>query len=176
MADDAKRNVQTFPRPPVLERTPRHIQIKWNDQVIADTKEAYWVLETHHAPSEHSAKFCDLSLSSLTRVAYYLPPASVNLPLTQTSRSSHCEWKGNATYYSVGNGSTTVADRIWSYDNPTNAFQPIRGYLSFYVGPWDCYVDGEKVEAQPGAFYGGWVTSDIDGIVKGKTGNLDPVV
>lgn len=46
-----KLNVHNFPRPPLLERTPRHLQIKWNDQVIADTTEAYWVLETTHPPS-----------------------------------------------------------------------------------------------------------------------------
>jgi hypothetical protein len=47
----AKLNVHKFPRPPLCERTDRHLVIKWNDQVVADTKEAYWVLETTHAPS-----------------------------------------------------------------------------------------------------------------------------
>ena len=52
----------------------------------------------------------------------------------------------------------------------------IQGYLSMYASPWDCFVDGEKVETQPGDFYGGWVTSEIEGIVKGRNGNFDPVV
>lgn len=52
MAAKPKLNVQAFPRPPLLERTPRHLQVKWNGQLIADTKEAYWVLETHHPPSK----------------------------------------------------------------------------------------------------------------------------
>lgn len=101
------------------------------------------------------------------------------VPLTQTSRSSYCEWKGRATYYSITAPSpdkATVANRIWTYQSPTKPFEAIRGYLSLYAGPWDCYVDGERVEPQPGDFYGGWVTSDIDGIVKGKHGNFDPVV
>lgn len=52
MTSKTKLNVQSFPRPPLLERTPRHLQIKWNgDSIIADTKDAYWVLETHHPPS-----------------------------------------------------------------------------------------------------------------------------
>ena len=37
----------------------------------------------------------------------------------------------------------------------------IKEYLSFYAGPWECYVDGEKVQAQDGDFYGGWVTSEL---------------
>jgi len=51
MATKQKLNVQQFPRPPLLEKTPRHLQIRWNDELIADTKDAYWVLETHHPPS-----------------------------------------------------------------------------------------------------------------------------
>lgn len=59
MASKAKLNVQSFPRPPLLERTPRHLQIKWGDKLIADTKESFWVLETHHPPStpDFSMKF-----------------------------------------------------------------------------------------------------------------------
>jgi hypothetical protein len=47
-----KHNVTTFPRPPIVERTNRHIQIKWHGQLVADCPpgEAYWVLEAHHAP------------------------------------------------------------------------------------------------------------------------------
>lgn len=82
-----------------------------------------------------------------------------------------------ATYYTVqlADGKSIV-NQIWSYEQPTPSFEPIRGYLSFYAEPWDCFVDGEKVEPQPGDFYGGWVTSEIEGIVKGRTGNLDPIV
>lgn len=113
--------------------------------------------------------------------AYYLPPSSVKAALTRTGRSTWCEWKGAATYWQVALGdadkTAVVADRIWSYEKPTESFEPLRGYLSFYAGPpWECFVDGERVEAQPGDFYGGWVTSDIEGIVKGRQGNLDPVV
>lgn len=77
---------------------------------------------------------------------------------------------------SLDGGKTTVANRIWSYEKPTAGFEAIRGYLSLYADPWTCVVDGEEVEAQPGDFYGGWVTSEIEGIVKGNTGNFDPVV
>lgn len=48
----SKLNVQNFPRPPLCERTARHLQVKWQGQTIADTKEAFWVLETYHAPSK----------------------------------------------------------------------------------------------------------------------------
>ncbi|KAI9743821.1 MAG: hypothetical protein M1818_002555 [Claussenomyces sp. TS43310] len=144
MSPKPKLNVHNFPRPPLLERTPRHLQIKWQGQLIADTKEAYWVLETTHPPT-----------------------------LTPTTRKSLCEWKGMATYYSITSLSTseTVIDRIWAYDSPTEPFTSITGYLSFYAGPWDCYVDGELVKPQAGDFYGGWVTGDIEGRLKGEPGS-----
>lgn len=88
-----------------------------------------------------------------------------------------CEFKGAATYYKIDLADgTSVSNRAWSYERPTPTFEPIRGYVSFYADPWACFVDGEKVEPQPGDFYGGWVTSDVEGIVKGRTGNLDPVL
>jgi len=51
MATKQRLNVQAFPRPPVLEKTPRHLQIKWDNVLIAESKDASWVLETHHPPS-----------------------------------------------------------------------------------------------------------------------------
>lgn len=44
-------NVQKFPRPPRLEKISRQIQVSYKGQLIADTRDAYWVLETHHPPS-----------------------------------------------------------------------------------------------------------------------------
>ncbi|KAF2718152.1 DUF427-domain-containing protein [Polychaeton citri CBS 116435] len=152
----AKLNPRNFPRPPLCEKTPRRLQVRWNDQLIADTTDAYWVLETHHPPT------------------YYLPPSSLKVPLSKNSNTSYCEWKGRATYHDISYPSqpqSVVKNRIWSYDSPTEGFRDIKGYLSFYAGPWDCYVDGEKVEAQPGDFYGGWMTSDIErSTVKGGPG------
>lgn len=151
-----KLNPRNFPRPPSCEKTPRHLQVKWGDQIIADTKEGYWVLETYHPPT------------------YYLPPSSMKVPLSRNSHGSFCEWKGRASYYDVTNPSNpgeTAKNRVWSYDNPTGGFKDIKDYLSFYAGPWDCYVDGEYVEPQPGDFYGGWMTSDIEReYVKGAPG------
>ncbi|KAG6311210.1 hypothetical protein E4U44_004534 [Claviceps purpurea] len=142
-------NVQSFPRPPRLERTSRHLQIKYHGDVIADTKEGFWALETHHPPT------------------YYLPRSSIHVPLIPTRKHTMCEFKGLATYYKIELAEDiSSSNRAWSYERPTPAFEAIRGYVSFYA----------EVEPQPGDFYGGWVTSDIGGIVKGRTGNLDPIV
>ena len=64
MPPKPKLNVQSFPRPPLLERTPRHLQVKWRGQTIADTKEAFWVLETYHPPSKCIPLFQPLQIHS----------------------------------------------------------------------------------------------------------------
>ena len=35
-----------------------------------------------------------------------------------------------------------------------------------------CFVGDEEVRPQPGDFYGGWVTDNLDGIVKGAPGTV----
>ncbi|QSZ37416.1 hypothetical protein DSL72_009514 [Monilinia vaccinii-corymbosi] len=155
-------NVQSFPRPPLMEKTPRHLIVRYQGQTIAETKDAYWVLETHHSPT------------------YYLPVTSLspNFRLTPTTKSTFCEYKGWATYYSISlplpSASSRspqkheISNRIWSYQSPTPQYEALKGHVSFYTGPWHCFVDGEKVVPQPGDFYGGWTTSELDGLVKGS--------
>lgn len=95
----------------------------------------------------------------------------------------HPQWKGTASYHTLTLPSLSpqpapVRSRIWSYQSPTAGFKPIADYLSFYAsagtqakdGGWRCLVDGEEVIPQPGDFYGGWMTSDIDGGTKGVKG------
>lgn len=97
------------------------------------------------------------------------------MDLKKTPRRTFCEWKGPATYFAVplpGPGEKFVENRAWTYEKPTERFADIKDYVSFYTGPWECFVDSEKVEPQPGDFYGGWVTSEIVGKIKGGPGTL----
>ncbi|KUJ09292.1 DUF427-domain-containing protein [Mollisia scopiformis] len=169
MPPKPKLNVQNFPRPPLIERTPRHLQIKWHGQTIADTKDAFWILETYHPPSKPPLSSPFPPFTNKLPTAYYLPPTCISLPLTQTSKSTYCEWKGWATYYSIkSDNGEEVRDRIWSYETPNERYGALKGYVSFYAGPWDCFVDGELVRPQPGDFYGGWTTGELEGLIKGE--------
>ncbi|KAI9662717.1 MAG: hypothetical protein M1831_002760 [Alyxoria varia] len=163
---------KTFPRPPLLERVAKHILVKWpgaDGPVIADTRNAYWVLETYHPPMKWSQELTGHNS------AYYIPKTDVKATLTPTPRQTYCEWKGPASYFSIQEPSTgnSIENKIWTYNNPTPRFKDIAGHLSFYAEPWECFVDGEKVDAQAGSFYGGWMTSDIlRESVKGAPGTL----
>ena len=150
-----QESVWDYPRPPRLEETSKHIQIIFNGVMIADTYQAKRVLETSHPP------------------VYYIPPEDIQRDyLIKSSRSTFCEWKGHGAYYSLAVGDKRIDDVAWYYPEPTPTFATIANYVAFYPAPMDaCFVDSEKVEPQPGNFYGGWITSDIVGPFKGVLGS-----
>jgi uncharacterized protein (DUF427 family) len=93
--------------------------------------------------------------------------------LTETNKSSYCEWKGSAIYYNLAVNQKSVQQAAWAYPNPTPGYEDIQDYLAFYAGPMDaCYVGDEQVIPQPGGFYGGWITSNIKGPYKGGPGTM----
>ena len=93
--------------------------------------------------------------------------------LRPSGRQSWCEWKGQAGYYTVVVGDRQAPHAAWYYANPTAGFEPIKNYVAFYPSLMEaCYVDGERVQAQAGDFYGGWITAAIVGPFKGGPGTL----
>jgi uncharacterized protein (DUF427 family) len=110
-------------------------------------------METHHAPS------------------YYLPPEDIHAALRPAAGSSLCEWKGVARYYDVTAGDKTAARAAWAYDQPTARFAALAGYIAFYAALMDeAWVGDARVIPQPGNFYGGWITPNLDGQIKGAPG------
>lgn len=150
-----QESVWDYPRPPRLEDTSKHIQILLAGITLVDTRRAKRVLETSHPP------------------VYYIPPDDIQMQyLVKSPQSTYCEWKGQGAYYTVIVGDKTLENVAWYYPNPTLAFTGIKDYVAFYPAPMEaCLVDGEKVEPQPGNFYGGWITSDIVGPFKGSAGS-----
>ncbi|OLV18177.1 DUF427 domain-containing protein [Deinococcus marmoris] len=151
-----QESVWDYPRPPRLERTHKRIEIWLGGEKIADTTEAFRVLETSHPPG------------------YYLPPEAFAPGVLAVAQGrSVCEFKGAATYWTLSAGGKTAEAAGWSYEDPTPAFRDMAGYIAVYPGRMDeCRLDGEKVVPQPGTFYGGWITSDVVGPFKGEPGTM----
>jgi uncharacterized protein (DUF427 family) len=129
------------------------VRVVHDGVTIADSTSALRVLETSHPP------------------AIYVPPGDVATELLRPSaaRATVCEWKGRATYWDLG-GARAVA---WSYPSPVAAYADLRDHLAFYPGRVDaCFLGDEQVTAQPGDFYGGWITADVVGPFKGPAGTL----
>ena len=148
-----QESVWDYPRPPRIEADHREFIVRVGNVEVARTRRALRVLETASPPT------------------VYIPPSDVATEYLQPAPgASTCEWKGSARYWTV-RVAPTVLDAVgWSYDDPLPAFVAIRGHLSFYPGRIECYVAGMRVTAQPGGFYGGWVTPDVVGPFKGGPG------
>ncbi|MEL7345066.1 MAG: DUF427 domain-containing protein [Pseudomonadota bacterium] len=155
MTDLPQEDVQSYPRPPALEPVPQRIEITLGGKVIVSTTDAYRVLETHHAPT------------------YYIPRDAIDAQMIPAGGGSHCEWKGAARYFDIGIGATVARRAAWTYPKPTPRFEAITDHLAFYASLMErCTVAGIPAVPQPGDFYGGWVTPNLSGIVKGKPGTL----
>ncbi|MCA9914022.1 MAG: DUF427 domain-containing protein [Anaerolineae bacterium] len=154
--EPGQESVWDYPRPPRVEKTDKRLRVVFNGVVIADTHNAYRVLETSHPPT------------------YYFPRDDVKMEyFDPTSRSTICEFKGVASYWQITVGDKTEVNAAWSYSRPHKDFEVIRDAICFYPSKMDaCYVGDEQARAQDGDFYGGWITSNIVGPFKGGPGTM----
>jgi uncharacterized protein (DUF427 family) len=87
------------------------------------------------------------------------------------NRHTYCEWKGEASYYTIRVGDKTAPAAAWTYHAPSPHYTALKDYIALYASRVDaCFINGERVRAQPGDFYGGWITDAIVGPFKGDPG------
>ena len=162
-------SVWDYPRPPRLEATERLLRVMHGGMVVAETRRGLRILETSHPP------------------VYYFPPEDVAMQVLRPSArgGSFCEFKGVAAYWnldltgahradgSLVEGVPVVPGVAWSYPSPSKAYASLKNYLAFYASKVDaCFVEEEQVLAQPGDFYGGWITAQVKGPFKGAPGTM----
>ena len=101
----------------------RHVRVEHDGEVLAESDRAVELHET----------------GLPTR--YYLPREDVRMELlTPTDTTSHCPFKGDATYFSTP-GAT---DAFWVYENPSEEdAKPIAGLLAPWPGRVEVIVEGE---------------------------------
>lgn len=149
--------VWDYPRPPALVPDTRRYRVILDGVTLADSTRALRVLETSHPP------------------AIYLPPDDVRGDLLAASEANRtwCEWKGAASYLDAVIEGRRHPALAWTYPDPTPAYRDLRDHVCFYPGRVaEAWRDDERVQAQPGDFYGGWVTADLVGPFKGAAGTL----
>ena len=149
-----KERVSDYPRPPLVEGIEGEVMVHLGGEVIAQSSQYIRVCETFHPPT------------------IYLPPSAFQAGTLHaaTGRPSYCEWKGVANYWDLSTTQgTALRQRAgWSYGQPTARFSELTNWISLYPGLMEaCYLEGERVRAQPGNFYGGWITSAVIGPFKG---------
>jgi len=156
MAEDPPtESVSDYPRPPALVACGRRVRIELGGVTVADSTAALRVLETSHPPT------------------IYVPPADIAPGCIKPAAGrSFCEWKGVASYLDLVAGERREARAAWTYRDPVPAYAALRDHVAFYPSRMDaCWLDDERVRAQPGDFYGGWITDDVVGPFKGGPGS-----
>jgi len=99
-----------------IEPSASHVRVLVGDTVIADTRNALLVSEGRHAP------------------VWYLPMESVDPGVIQaTDTSTHCPFKGDASYWSIHTGGKALPDVMWSYQTPFDECLPLAGHAAFYA-------------------------------------------
>lgn len=148
---DGQESVWDYPRPPRMEACHKHLRVIFNGVEIINSHTSYRILETSHPPT------------------YYISPDDVQMAYFQeVIQSSLCEWKGRASYYDISVNGKTAKGAAWFYQQPSAPYQAMKGYVALYAHLMEaCYVNDERVDAQAGGFYGGWITSDVVGPFKG---------
>jgi uncharacterized protein (DUF427 family) len=150
-------NVWDYPRPPAVRPSQLVVRIELAGHALARSERALRVLETSHPPT------------------IYVPRDDIDMPLlTDSARGeTFCEFKGRARYLDAIIDGRRFEEVGWFYPEPSRGYESLLDHVAFYPGRVDAaWVGDERVAAQTGSFYGGWITSDLVGPFKGAPGTL----
>ncbi len=116
-----------------FEDSPRRVRVVLGGETVADTKRAKLLHETGHLP------------------VYYFPEEDIRMDLLEESdHSTHCPFKGDASYWSVRVGDRVSENAVWSYPEPVDSAPPLAGYLAFYWNTMDhWFEEDEEVFVHP---------------------------
>ncbi len=98
-----------------LHRDGKRVTVSFNGTEIANTTQAITLREGSYTP------------------ALYVPMADVvQEHLIATSHSSHCPFKGQASYWSISANGETAENAVWAYNAPRDDVALIKDHVAFY--------------------------------------------
>ena len=104
-----------------IEAAPakERVRVTFKGQIIADTQNAVALKEAMGG-----------SKSTVAPVVYYIPRKDVKMELLErTAHSTHCPFKGDASYFSLKGGPQNA---VWTYEAPFDEMLVIKDLLAFY--------------------------------------------
>jgi uncharacterized protein (DUF427 family) len=105
----------TAQHPITITPTGRHVTVRVNGEVVAETDAALTLQESTY-PAVQYVPLTDVVDSTLSR----------------SDNTTYCPYKGEANYYHVTAAGNTVDDVIWTYEQPYPAVGEIAGHVAFY--------------------------------------------
>ena len=111
-----------------VEPTGARVTVTVAGQVVADTVNALTLQEASYPAVQ------------------YVPLADIDpAVLQQTDHTTHCPYKGDASYFDLTVGDRVAHNAVWTYSAPHDAVAPIEGYAAFYPN----HVDAIEVHEAP---------------------------
>jgi len=72
----------------------------------------------------------------------YFPPSSIKSEyFSKTDLSTHCSWKGDASYYTVAVDGKELENSAWYYPAPYDKAKNIKDFVAFYKNKVDITSD-----------------------------------
>ena len=101
--------------PITIASNPNHVRVSVGETVVAETGRSLTLKEASYPAVE------------------YLPREAANMALlTRTNHTTHCPYKGDASYFSITVDGKTLENAILTYEQPYDAVRAIAGHLAFY--------------------------------------------
>ena len=108
--------------PITVETSRRRVRAKFEGHVIADTDNALILREASYPP------------------VYYFPKDHIEMGFFgRTDHSTHCPYKGDASYWTLTMDGDVAENVAWSYEEPFPSVEGIRGRLAFYPNKVEVY-------------------------------------
>jgi len=91
------------------------VVVRFAGQTIADTRHALELRESTYP------------------AVLYIPRGDADMAhFARTAHTTHCPYKGDASYFDLAAGDTRAANAVWSYEQPYPAMAAIKDHLAFY--------------------------------------------
>lgn len=110
-----------------IEEYPRRIRAVLAGETVLDTTRGKLLHETGHLP------------------VLYAPVEDLREDaLEATDHTTHCPFKGDASYYSVRVGDRVEENAVWHYPAPLEGATPITGYAAILWKTMDAWLEEEE--------------------------------
>ena len=118
-----------------VRKSSKHVVVKFNDTVIADSSNPRILLETG------------------LPIRYYIPESDIHWDyLVPIEKTTVCPYKGKSKYWSIQVKGEEAPETAWAYPEPLQDAERVKGTVCFYQEKLSVYVDDQPQEQPPSYF------------------------
>ena len=133
---------------------------EWREEdelLVAHARDPFGTVDTRRSSRRVVIEIAGTTIADSTRsvmlfetflpTRYYLPREDVQMDLLEhTDTRTACAYKGYASYWSANVDGTVVGDVAWSYEDPHNYAEAVKGMICFFNERVDVSIDGVRIE------------------------------